>query len=184
VGSLAQKRLARGTQLNAPEAIALIASQTLEFIRDGKHSVAELMQVGRTLLGTRHVLPEVPSMVHEVQVEGTFPDGTFLVTIHDPICSEDGNLERALWGSFLPVPDNSIFPPAPNLALPDTSDMSVTDDQRICAQLPPGAYVVGKEPIYLCPDRKRVLCKVQNNGDRPIQVVSHSYIQLINSLIW
>jgi len=74
-GFLAQKRLARGLQLNQTEAVALIASQLQERIRDGKHSVAELMQHGKTLLGRRHVLPGVPSLLHEIQVEGTFPDG-------------------------------------------------------------------------------------------------------------
>jgi urease len=74
-GFLAQKRLARGLKLNQTEAIALIASQLQERIRDGRHSVSELMQHGKTLLGRRHVLPDVVSLVHEIQVEGTFPDG-------------------------------------------------------------------------------------------------------------
>ena len=74
-GFLAQKRLARGLQLNQTEAVALIASQLQERIRDGKHSVAELMQHGKTMLGRRHVLPGVPALLHEIQVEGTFPDG-------------------------------------------------------------------------------------------------------------
>src|ERR1044071_4090140 len=83
-GFLAQKRLARGTRLNYPEAIALIATQLLEFIRDGK-TVAELMDLGRQFLGWNQVMPGVSSMIHEVQVEGTFPDGTKLVTVHHPI---------------------------------------------------------------------------------------------------
>jgi urease len=74
-GSLAQKRLARGLQLNQTEATALIASVLQERIRDGKHSVAELMQLGKTLLGTRHVLPGVSVLLHEIQVEGSFHDG-------------------------------------------------------------------------------------------------------------
>ena len=74
-GFLAQKRLARGVQLNQTEAVALIATQLQERIRDGKHSVAELMQHGKTLLGRRHVLPGVSALLHEIQVEGTFPDG-------------------------------------------------------------------------------------------------------------
>src|SRR5216684_4862607 len=103
-GCVAQKRLARGLRLNYPEAVALIATQLLEFIREGK-SVAELMDLGRQLLGRNQVLAGVPAMVSEVQVEGTFPDGTKLVTVHHPIASENGNLELALRGSFLPVPD-------------------------------------------------------------------------------
>jgi urease subunit gamma/beta len=83
-GFLAQKRLARGLRLNHPEAVALLATQILEFIRDGRR-VAELMDLGRQLLGRRQVMPGVPALVTEVQVEGTFPDGTKLVTVHNPI---------------------------------------------------------------------------------------------------
>src|SRR5205809_4845323 len=90
-GFLAQKRLARGLRLNHPESVALIATQLLEFIRDGK-SVSELMQLGRELLGRRQVLSGVAEMITEVQVEGTFPDGTKLVTVHHPISAEHGDL--------------------------------------------------------------------------------------------
>ena len=83
-GFLAQKRLARGRRLNHPEAVALLSTQLLELVRDGR-GVAELMDLGRRMLGRRHVLPGVPEMIAEVQVEGTFPDGTKLVTVHDPI---------------------------------------------------------------------------------------------------
>ena len=83
-GFLAQKRLARGVRLNYPEAVALIATQLLEFIRDGR-PVPELMDLGRQLLGRADVADGVPDMIEEVQVEGTFPDGTKLVTIHHPI---------------------------------------------------------------------------------------------------
>lgn len=74
-GFLAQKRLARGLRLNQTEAVALIASQLQERIRDGTFTVANLMQHGKTLLGRRHVLPGVPTLLHEIQVEGTFVDG-------------------------------------------------------------------------------------------------------------
>src|SRR5580765_2729883 len=107
-GVLAQKRLARGLRLNHPEAVALIAAQLLEFIRDGR-SVAELMDLGRRFLGRRQVMAGVPEMIAEVQVEGTFPDGTKLVTVHHPIVLEDGDLRLALEGSFLPLPDLSLF---------------------------------------------------------------------------
>src|SRR5271154_324452 len=86
-GVLAQKRLARGVRLNYPESVALIATQLLEFIRDGR-SVAELMDLGRRFLGRRQVMAGVAEMVVEVQVEGTFPDGTKLVTVHHPIAAE------------------------------------------------------------------------------------------------
>src|SRR5260370_24356446 len=107
-GCVAQKRLARGLRLNHPEAVALIATQLLEFIREGK-SVAELMNLGSQLLGRNQVMPGVPGMVGEVQLGGTFPDGTKLVTVHHPIASENGSLALARHGSFLPVPDPSLF---------------------------------------------------------------------------
>src|SRR5262245_53012817 len=95
-GVLAQKRLARGLRLNYPEAVALLATQLLELIRDGK-SVAELMDVGRRMLGRAQVMDGVTEMIHEVQVEGTFPDGTKLVTVHHPIAEEEGDLKLALY---------------------------------------------------------------------------------------
>src|SRR5919112_6136321 len=103
-GYLAQKRLARGVRLNYPEAVALISTQVMEFIRDGR-TVAELMDLGRQLLGRADVMDHVPEMIVEVQVEGTFPDGSKLVTVHHPIAAEHGNIELALYGSFLPVPE-------------------------------------------------------------------------------
>ena len=81
---LAKDRRARGLKLNYPEAVAFITAEILEGIREGK-SVAELMQYGTTLLNRDDVMEGVPEMLHEVQVEGTFPDGTKLVTVHDPI---------------------------------------------------------------------------------------------------
>jgi urease gamma subunit len=81
---LARKRKARGLKLNHPEAVALITSEVLEGIRDGK-SVADLMSFGAGILTRDDVMEGVPEMVSEIQVEGTFPDGTKLVTIHDPI---------------------------------------------------------------------------------------------------
>ena len=102
-GYLAQKRLARGLRLNYPEAVALISTQVMEFIRDGR-TVAELMDLGRQLLGRADVMDHVPEMIVEVQVEGTFPDGSKLVTVHHPVAAERGNMELALYGSFLPVP--------------------------------------------------------------------------------
>ena len=83
-GEVARKRRDRGLKLNHPEAVALIASEILEEIRDGK-TVAELMRLGRTILTADDVMDGVPEMIPEIQVEGTFPDGTKLVTIHDPI---------------------------------------------------------------------------------------------------
>ncbi|KAL7271612.1 Urease [Rhizina undulata] len=110
VGYLAQRRLARGVQLNQTEATALITNNIQELMRDGKHNVGELMQLGKEMLGRRHVLPSVAYTLKQIQIEGTFPDGTYLVTVHEPISTDDGNLEIALYGSFLPIPSNDLFP--------------------------------------------------------------------------
>ncbi|HZZ81198.1 MAG TPA: urease subunit gamma [Gemmataceae bacterium] len=83
-GELAKARKARGLRLNYPEAVALITSQLLEWARDGR-SVAELMSAGRGVLTRADVMEGVPEMIHEIQVEATFPDGTKLVTVHQPI---------------------------------------------------------------------------------------------------
>jgi urease subunit gamma/beta len=152
-GSLAQKRLARGVRLNHPEAVALIATVLLEFIRDGR-SVAELMDLGRKLLGQNQVMPGVPEMIYDVQVEGTFPDGSKLVTVHHPIASENGDLALALHGSFLPVPKLSAFKP-----LPDVGEV--------------GAVTALEGEVELNIGRATVELPVTNLGDRPIQVGSH-----------
>jgi urease subunit gamma/beta len=152
-GCLAQKRLARCLRLNHPEAVALIATQLLEFIRDGK-SVAELMNLGRQFLGRNQVMAGVPSMITEVQVEGTFPDGTKLVTVHHPIASENGHLTLALYGSFLPVPDTAMFP---------SSD----------SDFEPGACTALEGELEMNAGRMGITLAVTNLGDRPVQVGSH-----------
>ncbi len=81
---LARRRRDRGLKLNHPEAVAFIAAEILEGARDGR-SVSELMSFGTTLLRRDDVMEGVPEMIHDVQVEATFPDGTKLVTVHDPI---------------------------------------------------------------------------------------------------
>ena len=81
---VARRRRSRGLKLNHPEAIALITAEVLEGIRDGR-SVADLMSLGAAVLTRGDVMDGVPEMIHEIQVEGTFPDGTKLVTVHDPI---------------------------------------------------------------------------------------------------
>lgn len=83
-GELAKQRMARGVKLNYPEAVALISSELMEMARDGK-LVVELMQAGRQILKAEDCMEGVADMVHEVQVEATFPDGTKLVTVHNPI---------------------------------------------------------------------------------------------------
>ncbi len=81
---LARRRMGRGLKLNYPESVALITSEIMEGARDGR-SVAELMSFGATILTADQVMEGVPEMIHEVQVEATFPDGTKLVTVHQPI---------------------------------------------------------------------------------------------------
>lgn len=83
-GLLAERRKAKGLKLNYPESVALISAEIMEGAREGR-SVAELMDYGRTLLSRDEVMEGIPEMIHDVQVEATFPDGTKLVTVHDPI---------------------------------------------------------------------------------------------------
>ncbi|MBL9126885.1 MAG: urease subunit gamma [Verrucomicrobiales bacterium] len=162
-GFLAQKRLARGLRLNHPEAVALIATQLLEFIRDGR-SVAELMDLGRRFLGRNQVLPGIPSMIAEVQVEGTFPDGTKLVTVHHPIAREHGDLELALYGSFLPVPSTARF--------------------SVSAEVPePGECLPVDGEVEINAGRESVTLPVTNLGDRPVQVGSHYPFVETNALL-
>jgi urease subunit gamma/beta len=155
-GFLAQKRLARGVRLNYPEAVALIATQLLEFIRDGR-SVAELMDLGRQLLGVEDVADGVAGMIDEVQVEGTFPDGTKLVTVHHPIVSSRGALELALYGSF-------ITPPAAPAR---------AGEPPVAVDAPAGQVTTAAGTIALNEGRDVVRLAVTNRGDRPIQVGSH-----------
>ena len=155
-GVLAQKRLARGLRLNYVEAVALIGAQLLEFIRDGR-SVAELMDLGRRMLGREDVLDGVADMIDEVQVEGTFPDGTKLVTVHHPIASVRGDYELALYGSFLP---------APRKERPVGSDACEITD-------PPGSTLVDEGELVLNEGRETIELEVGNRGDRPVQVGSH-----------
>ena len=81
---LARKRQARGVKLNYPEAVAIISAEILEAARDGK-SVADIMVLGAKILRREDLMEGIPEMLHEVQVEATFPDGTKLVTVHDPV---------------------------------------------------------------------------------------------------
>ncbi len=84
-GELAAKRLKRGVKLNYPECIAYISSEIMEQARDGKKTVAELMEWGTKLLTRSQVMEGVPEMIHDIQIEALFPDGNKLVTVHNPI---------------------------------------------------------------------------------------------------
>lgn len=130
----------------------------MERARDGDASVAELMDSSRRLLGIWNVMPEVPSLLHEVQVECTFPDGTKLVTVHSPVTLDFGVMKDALYGSFLPVPANKVFYPSP---AEEKARKSVTT---------PGCVFAGKGDITLNPGKAVVVLTVTNTGDRPIQV--------------
>lgn len=130
----------------------------MEFIRDGR-SVAELMDLGRQLLGRADVMDQVAEMIVEVQVEGTFPDGSKLVTVHHPIAAEHGNMELALYGTFLPPPvkrDVMVFSGSAGEILPAEGDILLNE---------------GREPVQI---------KVTNLGDRPIQVGSHYHFAQTN----
>jgi urease subunit gamma/beta len=165
-GFLAQKRLARGLRLNLPEATALVATQVLELIRDGRR-VAELMDLGRKLLGRRQVMAGVPELLTEVQVEGTFPDGTKLVTVHHPVVAEDGDLALALYGSFLPVPSLALFAGA-------EGDEAAAEEAR------PGEVLPAPGSVMLNQGREAIALRVTNLADRPIQVGSHYHFAETN----
>ena len=162
-GFVAQKRYARGLQLNYPEAVALLATQLLEFIRDGE-SVAVLMDKGKQILGLEDVMSGVVEMVHEVQVEGTFPDGTKLVTVHQPICRVQGDAELALYGTGL---NRTVKTWSPN--------------NTVAAK--PGHIETPETTLELNQDRKTVELEVTNTGDRPIQVGSHYPFFEVNSAL-
>ena len=157
-GVLAQKRLARGLRLNYVEAVALIATQLLEFIRDGR-TVADLMDLGRRLLGVDDVLDGIAEMIDEVQVEGTFPDGTKLVTVHHPIVAARGDLALALYGSFLTPTERRADAPVGQPAVPLDGNC--------------GAVLPAEGDLVLNAGRPTLELDVANRGDRPVQVGSH-----------
>lgn len=156
---LAERRKERGLVLNYPEAVAYISAAILEGARDGK-SVAELMDHGRTLLTSADVMEGVPEMIHDVQVEATFPDGTKLVTVHDPIIP---------W-------------------TPGTEDELVTQDgvhvmpgeESSLDIMLPGEVIAGEGDIELNVGRAVLSLNVANTGDRPIQVGSHYHFYETN----
>lgn len=152
-GNLAQKRYARGLRLNYTETVALLTSVLLERIRDGV-SVATLMDEGKKILGLEDVMEGVASMLPEVHVEGTFPDGTKLVTVHHPICREQGDPELALYASGL-------------------SRRSRPGGRDNASHPRPGEVLPKADPIEINAGRETIRLRVTNTGDRPIQVGSH-----------
>jgi urease, beta subunit len=138
----------------------------MEQARDGEKSVAELMDSSRRLLGINNVMSEVPFLLHEVQVECTFPDGTKLVTVHSPITLDYGDLSMALYGSFLPVPSNDAF----------RNGAEEERERALTSTIVPPGYIFtvkGRQDITLNPDKDVIVLSVTNTGDRPIQVGSH-----------
>lgn len=123
------------------------------------------MAAGKTMLGRRHVQPAVVASLTELMIEATFPTGTYLVTVHAPVCTDDGNLARALYGSFLPVPEPDLFP------LPEPAAYE--------SHRQPGAVVPVKgSRIIMHEGRKRIRLKVVSKGDRPIQACGISLFPL------
>ena len=153
--------------------------QSVLITREG--TVSDLMAVGTQLLGRNQVLPGVPSMVREVQVEATFPDGTKLLTVHDPIGMADGNLELALEGSFLPVPNVSVFGAADHDGVV-VEEGGEEEEERVPGQvmvsptLPPIEINSSSESTTSSSSLEGphlIELAVTNTGDRPIQVGSH-----------
>lgn len=114
------------------------------------------MQLGRCILGRRHVYPGVTSALTQLLVEGTFVTGTHLVTVYDPICTEDGNITMALYASFLPIPSADLFP------LPDPSEYAMEKKE--------GTVLPAEGRIVINQGKKRIRLRVVNRGDRPVNV--------------
>jgi urease subunit gamma/beta len=153
-GMVARERRARGVMLNHPEAVALLSCWVIEGARDGR-SVAELMEAGRQVLGREEVMEGVPELVHEVQVEATFPDGRKLVTLHEPIGYERPEAERQ---------HQDAGPDAPR-------------------SIPSGELVTAAGELELNTGRATVAVRVVNTGDRPIQVGSHFHFADVNDAL-
>ncbi|XYI02979.1 urease subunit gamma [Sorangium sp. So ce1128] len=154
---VARRRLERGVKLNYPEAIALISDFVLEAARDGR-SVEELMSAGTRVVYADQVMDGIAEMIHDVQVEATFPDGTKLVTIHNPITTR----------CVLPVQPGA-------------------EQQKTCGQpLIPGEIITPPVQVTIEINKNRpaaTLRTVKNTGDRPIQVGSHYHFYEVNSAL-
>ncbi|KAI1036175.1 hypothetical protein LB504_011413 [Fusarium proliferatum] len=166
-GRLAQRRLAHGKKLNHLESSALIATVLQEIIHNEDYSVADLMNLGKGILGRRHVRPSVVRTLKQMQVEGTFRTGTHLITIHNPISTDDGDLKMALYGSFLPVPSHDLFP-AINEA--DFHPLAMTGAIRPAET----------GDIILNAGRDRVRLTVTNKGTRAVYIGSHFHFMETN----
>ncbi len=151
---LAERRLERGVRLNYPEAVAYISMHIMECARDGE-TVADLMSKGRDLLTTDQVMDGVAELIHDVQVEATFPDGTKLVTVHDPI--QPSKLSDKNGSS------NANKPSEPGLI--------------------PGEIRTAPGSLEINQDRRTLTIQVTNEGDRPVQIGSHYHFYEVNSAL-
>ncbi len=157
-GLLAERRKERGLKLNYPEAVAYISAAILEGAREGK-AVSELMDFGRTLLTSDDVMEGISEMIHEVQVEATFPDGTKLVTVHDPILPAERSPEDLIGAD---------------------GDHSMPQGAGELKPLMAGEVIVGEGDIAINSDRESLTLSIANTGDRPIQVGSHYHFAETN----
>ena len=151
-GQVAQERKDRGLKLNYPEAVSLISAQLLEKAREGA-SVTELMVYGTQILTSEDVMPGVAEMISEIQIEATFPDGTKLVTVHDPI---------------------------PYVIRETDSYNSESCAEK---DLIPGEILVDDGEIVINEGKQAIGLAVENLGDRPIQVGSHFHFFEVNKLL-
>ncbi|KAI8393754.1 uncharacterized protein BYT42DRAFT_487573 [Radiomyces spectabilis] len=167
VGSLAQQRLIRGIQLNHAEANALIVTQLLQYLRTGRYSVPQLLEMGKQILGRRQVRPEVSDTLQKIHITGNFPDGSRILAIDNPICTENGNLEMAFYGTSLSLPDLDQFPSSPLSSRQDQSDNQI---------IQPGM-------IDLNVNRKRYSIAVVNHGSEPVRVGSHNHFMEVHAAL-
>ncbi len=154
---VARRRRERGLLLNHPEAVAVLTDWVLEAARDGM-SVAQIMSGGRDVLDTSDVMEGVETLIDELQAEATFPDGTKLVTLHDPI-------------QPAPLSDGSA----------DASTATAPDGRA--ARLVPGEVLLADDDVVLLADRDVTTMRVINAGDRPVQVGSHFHFAEANDAL-
>lgn len=172
-GDLARRRRERGLKLNHPEAVAFITAELLEGARDGR-TVADLMSYGTNILTENDVMEGVASMIGSIQLEATFPDGTKLITVHQPVrptgpAHDDADHEDSIVeGTALGTAD-------------DTGETHLSPRHKIRPE--PGEVIINDESIILNEGRKTLELDVKNSGDRPVQVGSHYHFAEVNAAL-
>lgn len=143
--------------------LAIVAND-LKVIHDENHSVPDLMDLGKRILGRRHVHPSVVGTLKQMQVEATFETGTHLITIHNPISTDDGDLSMALYGSFLPTPSTNLFP-------------AINEADFHPLAMPGAVSTADLGAIVLHPGRARVSVTVTNRGTRGcyVSTIPHGF---------